>query len=325
MLNVTLYHRPECHLCEQARSDLRSLQADTPHRLVEVDISGDEKLLRQFGQQIPVIEVGPYRLRAPFSRTELMMTLSAARDSRGQIDRLSQEPAPPRPLNAADSFSLWVARHWLALVLLLFAIYVGLPFLAPVLMKNGAKTPANIIYTAYSPLCHELAFRSFFLFGPQAYYPRAAAGVPGAVTYGEATGQDEADLLTARNYKGSEEVGYKVALCQRDVAIYLAILVFGILYALTGRRLPPLHWALWLLIAIAPLGLDGFSQLISQLGIPFLSDLLPYRESTPLLRTLTGFLFGFGTAWFGLPYMEESMRETRDMLEYRFAKQGKPA
>ena len=36
-----------------------------------------------------------------------------------------------------------------------------------------------------------------------------------------------------------------------------------------------------------------------------------YRESTPLLRTLTGALFGFSTAWFGFPLIEESMAETR--------------
>jgi hypothetical protein len=43
--------------------------------------------------------------------------------------------------------------------------------------------------------------------------------------------------------------------------------------------------------------------------------LIPYRESTPLLRTITGFLFGFLTAWFGYPYVEESMSENRKYLE----------
>jgi hypothetical protein len=46
---------------------------------------------------------------------------------------------------------------------------------------------------------------------------------------------------------------------------------------------------------------------------------LPYRESTPTLRLLTGSLFGFGTAWFGLPYVEESMRETREILIRKFS------
>jgi len=46
---------------------------------------------------------------------------------------------------------------------------------------------------------------------------------------------------------------------------------------------------------------------------------LPYRESTPFLRLLTGFLFGFGTAWFGLPYVEESMRETLGLMDKKFS------
>jgi uncharacterized membrane protein len=90
------------------------------------------------------------------------------------------------------------------------------------------------------------------------------------------------------------------------------------LFAATGRRLKSLHWIAWLAIGIAPIGLDGFSQLFSQLNLTFLSTLFPYRESTPFLRVLTGALFGFSTAWFGLPYMEESMRETRELLIRKF-------
>ena len=73
-------------------------------------------------------------------------------------------------------------------------------------------------------------------------------------------------------------------------------------------------WSLWLLLGIAPVGLDGFSQLFSQIGLPFINEIIPYRESTPFLRVLTGALFGFMTAWFGLPYVEESMQETRQQL-----------
>ena len=34
--------------------------------------------------------------------------------------------------------------------------------------------------------------------------------------------------------------------------------------------------------------MDGFSQLFSQFELAFLIELLPYRESTPFLRVLTG-------------------------------------
>lgn len=319
MIVATLYTRPDCHLCEQAKTDLASLQSEIPHRFVEVNIEGDAALHKKYFDQIPVVEVGPYRLKAPFSRTDLLMTLSAARDASNHIAELEKRPIPPQQITGADRFSFWMANHWLVLVMLLMGLYLGLPFLAPVLMKAGAPAPAGVIYMAYSPLCHQLGFRSFFLFGEQPYYPRAAAGMEGIATFEQATGINELDLLTSRSFSGNEKVGYKIAICQRDVAIYGGILIFGLIFGLTRRRIPPLHWILWLIIAITPMGLDGFSQLLSQLNIPLLSTLLPFRESTPFLRVLTGFLFGFGTAWFGLPYVEESMRETNELLIRKFS------
>jgi uncharacterized membrane protein len=76
---------------------------------------------------------------------------------------------------------------------------------------------------------------------------------------------------------------------------------------------------LWVLIGMGPIGLDGFSQLFSQMEWQWLASILPYRESTPFLRVLTGGLFGFTTAWFAYPYMEESMAETRQFFVKKFA------
>ena len=319
MLTVTFFTRKNCHLCEQALQDLISLQEEIPHRLVEIDIDSDPVLQKTYQAEIPVVEVGPYRLKAPFGLPELRMTLGAARDRRGHLEQLSDPEYNRRSANAqtmsgADRFSLWLSSHYLWLVFGLFFLYVGLPLLAPVLMKANLPAPARVIYTVYSPLCHQLGFRSLYLFGPQYFYPRAAAHVDGLETFEQATGVSEENLLDARHYLGDEHVGYKTALCARDIAIYGAIVVFIVIYGLTGRRLKPLHWMLWLLLGIAPVGLDGFSQLFSQIGIPGLNEIIPYRESTPFLRTLTGALFGFMTAWFGLPYVEESMQETRQLL-----------
>ena len=174
--------------------------------------------------------------------------------------------------------------------------------------------PANLIYRGYGLVCHQLAFRSFFLFGEQVAYPREAAAVAGLQTYTQATGLSEAstaeDLFQARTFTGNEVVGYKVALCERDMAIYFGIFLFGLLFAITNRRLPKLPWYLWLLFGILPIALDGLSQLLSQPPM----DFLPYRESTPLIRLFTGFLFGFTTAWFGYPLVEETMAESRQLL-----------
>jgi len=329
MLTVTLYMRDECHLCEQAKADLESLQEQYPHRLVEVDIDSDPVLQSKYLVEIPVVEVGPYQLRAPFDRQRLMVTLGAASDRRGQLEEIGGKKYEARvkrgqQISGADRIMSWIANHYLAVLNLIMLLYVGLPVLAPVLMKSGVTTPARVLYTIYSPLCHQFGFRSFFLYGEQAYYPLKEAGM-NVIDFESATGivglhdPNDHSRLEARRFVGNETVGYKVALCERDVAIYASILFFGLLFAVTGRRIPQLHWSLWLLLGLGPIGLDGFSQLFAQFEWPFLAALLPYRESTPFLRVLTGALFGFMTAWFAYPSIEESMRETRQFFVKKFA------
>ncbi len=330
MLTVTLYTRPGCGLCNEVKEHLISLQEQFPHRLAEVNIDEDPALQKKYLVSIPVLEIGPYTLVAPITLEQLKMTLGAASDRRGQLDKIGHSDHVDRVrrgeiISKADHVYFWLSRHYLALVNLFVFIYVGLPFLAPTLMKAGLTLPARAIYTVYSPLCHQFAFRSFFLFGEQPYYPLTAAGVHGVESFDQLTGLKDLNnpsaysRLEARQFVGNEQVGYKVALCERDIAIYAGILLFGLVYAATKRRLPPLHWALWLVIGLGPIGLDGFSQLFSQFNWSWLMQVLPYRESTPFLRVLTGALFGIATAWFAYPYLEESMAETRQFFVKKFA------
>ena len=334
MVNLTLYTRTNCHLCDEVKADLESLKESHPHRVAEIDVDSDPSLAARYGEAIPVIEVGPYVLRAPISRQDLAMTLGAAADRQRHLKEIDENQYQRNEVRrntftGSDKFSYWLSRRYMLLVILSLLLYVGLPVLAPVLMKANATAPANVIYKMYSPLCHQFAFRSFFLFGEQPYYPLRETGITGGenglVDFETATGiTDLHDAngtarLEARAFHGNETVGYKMALCERDIAIYGAMLFFAIIFTLTGRRIKPLHWALWILIGLGPIGLDGFSQIISQFEINALATLLPYRESTPFLRTLTGFLFGFATAWFGIPFIEESMRETRQIFIRKLA------
>lgn len=324
MITVTLYTRKDCQLCDEAKENLNSLQSEINHRLVEVFVDDNPDLFRQYGDRVPVVEVGPYRKFAPFSRQDLAVTLGAARDRQNSLERIDspqyqEKVRRGQMIDGGDKLTWWISRNYLWIINLVLFLYVGLPFMAPVFMKAGLTQPAKAIYLVYSPLCHELGFRSWFLFGEQAYYPRAAAGIVGVKTFGEVTGLNENDLLAARQYVGNETVGYKVAFCQRDVALYLGILIFSLIFTFTGRRIKPLPFWAWILFGVVPIAWDGFSQLISQLGISGLATILPYRESNPLLRTLTGLLFGFMTAWFGIPYIEESMRESRAQLVKKFA------
>jgi hypothetical protein len=52
---ITLYRRPGCHLCDEARAVLERLRADMPFSLLEVDITADDELHRRYLERIPVI------------------------------------------------------------------------------------------------------------------------------------------------------------------------------------------------------------------------------------------------------------------------------
>ena len=54
---VTVYSKPDCHLCEDAMVALRELQADLAFELLELDITADEALHRAYFERIPVISL----------------------------------------------------------------------------------------------------------------------------------------------------------------------------------------------------------------------------------------------------------------------------
>jgi uncharacterized membrane protein len=223
-------------------------------------------------------------------------------------------------LSNSDKISSWLSKYYIHLFNLVMFLYVGIAFLAPVLMKFGFTGSARVIYTIYRPLCHQLGFRSFYLFGEQFYYPRALAHVVGVKTFEQITNQNDIDVIAASRYLGNDVVGYKLALCERDIAIYGSMLVFGIIFWLTGRKIKSIHWFLWILIGLIPIAVDGLSQLPSLIA-GILPSWILIRESTPFLRVLTGSLFGFTTAWYLYPFVEESMQETRSILTKKQALQ----
>jgi glutaredoxin len=52
---ITLYSRPGCHLCDEARTVLERIRAELPFTLVERDIETDDVLFKAYLERIPVI------------------------------------------------------------------------------------------------------------------------------------------------------------------------------------------------------------------------------------------------------------------------------
>ncbi len=223
----------------------------------------------------------------------------------------------------------WLARHWLLAFGTLWGLYVGLPWLAPVLMKLGATGAGSIIYLVYSTQCHQLPERSYFLFGPKFMYPLPA--ILSAWPYGT-------DPTVLRQFIGNSAMGWKVAWSDRMVSLYTAVFAGAVLYGLFRRRIRRLP--LWgLVLAALPVGLDG--------GTHFLSDLFArsvvvgFRDSNAWLaaltgnnlpswfyagdalgsfnwwmRLLTGVIFGLALVWALFPMIEESAREIVDSARH---------
>jgi uncharacterized membrane protein len=238
----------------------------------------------------------------------------------------------------------WFSKHWLAALNLIAAIYVGLPILAPVLMANGATRAGEMIYTIYRPMCHQKASRSLFIYGEQIAYPREIADTELRSI------DDYLDQLPAfadvplenwlafsaadSRFLGNAVMGFKMALCARDIGIYGFVLLGGLLFGLIRwwrQDVPLLPFWLFVLIGVVPIGLDGFSQLFGYLAMPLdgsaptglaaqLARIFPLRESTPFLRFMTGGWFGLTAVWLLYPHIQYAMRDMEQQLGPKLAR-----
>jgi uncharacterized membrane protein len=213
---------------------------------------------------------------------------------------------------------LGLSRNWLKIVLAFLFLYTGLSLTPPLLMKAGLEGAANTIYTIYAPMCHQFAFRSLFFFGDQLVYPRETSGTDlkpfEYYAVQDAHFEHIDDIfawspelqVAARSFKGNDQMGYKTALCERDVAIYGTMFLVGLLFMRVRRWLRPASLWLYLVLGLMPMGIDGFSQMFGY--PPF--EFWPMRETLPTYRILTGALFGLMNVWLAFPYLEASMHET---------------
>jgi uncharacterized membrane protein len=184
-----------------------------------------------------------------------------------------------------------LTKRWLAIFNLLISFYVLLPVLAPVFMASGATGIARAIYLVYRPACHQLPERSFYLFGSKPSYTLDELWASGLVS--EMDGP-----LVRQRFLGAIQVGYKMALCQRDIALYGSLVVGGLLFGFVRKRLRPLSFIGYGICAL-PMVIDGGTQLIM------------LRESNPVLRVLTGALLGLASVWLLYPRLEEAFQEVR--------------
>lgn len=250
------------------------------------------------------------------------------------LDQKQQKLVPDEQVYATrsriDHLLRCCLERWVLLFCSLFALVNLLPFMAPIFMQLGWTTPARVIYIIYSPMCHQMAQCSFFLFGEQAMYNIAELPVP-------MSGNTVRDMAALRSFIGNPELGWKVAWSDRMVYMYDTVLLVAIFFGLLRhrRRLHSLGFGMVALM-LMPLVVDGTSHMLSDVngGLvqgfrysnQWLADLtghlLPewFYQGNALgsfnswMRLISGLGFGFACVWFAFPYLDRSISLTLTVL-----------
>jgi hypothetical protein len=81
-MTVTLYGRPGCHLCDDARAALERVARLRPFTLREVDITGDDELHKRYLERIPVVVVEGEELFDHFVDEDVLLARLHYRDPR---------------------------------------------------------------------------------------------------------------------------------------------------------------------------------------------------------------------------------------------------
>ncbi len=55
MVNVELFVKEDCHLCDKALNIIKEAQRVIPFKLSIVDISRNERLIQELGEEIPIV------------------------------------------------------------------------------------------------------------------------------------------------------------------------------------------------------------------------------------------------------------------------------
>ncbi len=179
--------------------------------------------------------------------------------------------------------------------MIIYLIYVAVIFifctsiLAVPFITFSDEELGGSLYRLFSPLCHQKISRSHCVFsGVSSYYITDCTPQRGTFV------ADDNRIISAER---NGDTGYKFPVCSRDVGLYLAMLLGAVAYpfmrGIDNRNIPP---AVYLVIALVPLGVDGGIQFISDFGI------LPFvYEST--IRFMTGTIAGFAASVYLIPLL----------------------
>lgn len=216
----------------------------------------------------------------------------------------------------------WLSSHAFRVFLVIYGLWVFIPFLAPVFMNIGWTGPGRAIYVLYSFFCHQLPERSMFFFGEKSMYSLGEI---------QTAWFETANPMVLRRFIGNDSLGWKVAWSDRMVSFYTSIWFFALLGYPLRHSLRSLSWR-GLGLLLLPILVDGGTHAISDLaGIGqgfrdtnswlaawtggslhasfYRGDALGSFNS--IMRLVTGVLAGLGIAWAVFPFFFHARDENK--------------
>jgi len=223
----------------------------------------------------------------------------------------------------------WISKYWFETFLIVYGIWVWLPFLAPILMKLGLTTAGNIVYFIYSFFCHQLPERSFFFFGEKIMYSLGEI---------QAAWQDTVNPMILRKFIGNQTMGWKIAWSDRMISFYASIWLFALAWWPLRRKIKPAPWCAFALLLL-PMVMDGSTHAVSDIAgigwgfrdtnrwlavltnhsLPmafYVGDALGSFNSWA--RLISGLLAGLGIVWLAFPYVYQSQALNQQLHQLNY-------
>lgn len=88
MLEVTIFSRPDCHLCDVVERMARQMQAEVPFALTRINIDDNADLAARYGNHVPIVLINQVEtLSGKITEGDFRRAINKARE-RGPISRI---------------------------------------------------------------------------------------------------------------------------------------------------------------------------------------------------------------------------------------------
>lgn len=228
-----------------------------------------------------------------------------------------------------STLASWLSQNWFLMFVVIYGLWVWLPFLAPFFMHLGWDSLGNVLYFIYSFFCHQLPERSFFLFGQKTMYSLSEI---------QSAWENTINPMILRKFIGNPDMGWKIAWSDRMISFYTSVWLFALTLWPFRKKVEPLSIVGFILLLL-PITVDGATHAISDLaGIgqgfrdtnQWLAVLTNYvfpssfyagdalGSFNSIMRLSTGLLAGLAIAWLLFPYIFQSqgLNQELDNLNY---------